>query len=80
MGIIPKSGMQMMIESMLPPDIKDMIEKAKVEIPAFADGLKTQVATIEATMKRIEGNQQVIIHMLYELKPAKIEETYGRNS
>lgn len=52
--LMPKSGMQQMLESMIPKDVMVAIEKAKTEIPAFAEALNKRVTAIEESLARIE--------------------------
>jgi hypothetical protein len=59
-----KSGMQQMIEQMIPPEAWAAIEKAKVEIPAFAEQLNKRVTAMEQTLKSIDGKLSIIMSKL----------------
>ena len=69
--IMPKSGMAQMLESMIPEDVKQAIQKAKVEIPAFADALNLRVTRIEETLSRIESLLQ---RLEFEANPSAADQ------
>lgn len=69
--IMPKSGMAQMLESMIPDDVKHAIQKAKVEIPAFADALNLRVTRIEESLSRIESLLQ---RLEFEANPSAAEQ------
>jgi hypothetical protein len=50
---LPMSGMAQMLESMIPADVKEAIDKAKTEIPEFANSIKCKIDRIEKTQAEI---------------------------
>jgi hypothetical protein len=67
-----KSGMQQMIESMIPKEAWEAIEKAKTEIPAFANQLNVRVTAMETTLQIIDSKLSLI---LSKLDPNAVQET-----
>lgn len=66
-----KSGMQQMIEQMIPPEVWAAIEKAKTEIPAFAEKLDSRVTAMEQTLQSVDSKLSLI---LSKLDPNAVED------
>ncbi len=50
-----KTGMQMLLESFLPPDTLSAIQKAATDIPAIAQRIGAQLNRMEESIERIEA-------------------------
>lgn len=50
-----KNGMQMLLESLLPPDTLNQIQQAATAIPAIAQKLQSQLDRMETTLLHIES-------------------------
>ena len=50
-----KNGMQMLLESLLPPDTLDSIQRAATDIPRIAQGIQAQLNRMEESIMHIEA-------------------------
>jgi hypothetical protein len=66
-----KSGMQQMIEQMIPPEVWKAIETAKTEVPAFANALNARVTAMERTLHAMDAKLSLI---LSKLDPNAVED------
>ena len=55
MPFMPKNGMQMLLENLLPAELLQQIQQAASAIPAIAQKLQSQLDRMETTLSHIES-------------------------
>ena len=55
MSFMPKTGMQMLLENLLPAELLQQIQQAATAIPAIAQKLQSQLDRMETTLAHIES-------------------------